>query len=48
MELVGKEEEDDLYFEGGHHSQELVKLVVSLIFWLDQLQLQLRTSTIAK
>ncbi|DBA74342.1 hypothetical protein WJX77_011104 [Trebouxia sp. C0004] len=26
-ELVGKEEEEDLYFEGGHHSQEFVKLV---------------------
>ena len=30
VELVGKEEEEDLYFEGGHHSQEFVKLVVSL------------------
>lgn len=29
VELVGKEEEEDLYFEGGHHSQEFVKLVVS-------------------
>ncbi len=30
-ELVGKEEEEDLYFEGGHHSQEFVKLVVSVL-----------------
>ena len=30
VDLVGKEEEDDLYFEGGQHSQEFVKLVVSL------------------
>ena len=30
VELVGQEETDDLFFEQGHHSQELVKLVVSL------------------
>lgn len=30
MELTGQEETDDLFFEQGHHSQELVKLVVSL------------------
>lgn len=30
-ELVGKEEEEDLYFEGGHHSQDFVKLVVSVL-----------------
>ncbi|KAL3133459.1 hypothetical protein ABBQ38_007322 [Trebouxia sp. C0009 RCD-2024] len=29
VELVGQEETDDLYFDQGHHSQELVKLVVS-------------------
>lgn len=30
VELVGQEETDDLFFEQGHHSQELIKLVVSL------------------
>ena len=36
-ELVGKEEEEDLYFEGGHHSQDFVKLVVSVLATAQQL-----------
>lgn len=30
MELVDQGETDDLFFEQGHQSQELIKLVVSL------------------
>lgn len=28
VQLVGKEDEDDLYFESGQHSQDFLKLLV--------------------
>ena len=43
VQLVGQEDEDDLYFESGQHSQEILKLMV----WPSQINMLLRIPCVA-